>query len=124
MNDAPWPDEMPTRFQIGACASQHSWHRPCVHVINEIARLESALSATAEAVDRLMAREGELESALAANRETCRQQQAALHEEIAEREKAVAAKEKAEREREHPACVCETCREHRMDPEEPNLEEP
>ena len=63
----PWPDELPTRFQIDACASQHSaWHRPCVHVINEIARLESALSDTAEAVDRLMAREEELEAAIAA----------------------------------------------------------
>ena len=54
---APWPDEQPTRFQIDACASQHSWHRPCVHVINEIARLErenqtlkARLDATAKSI--------------------------------------------------------------------------
>ena len=44
-----WPAERPTRFDLEACFDHHvAWHRPCVHVINEIARLEAE-------TDRLLA---------------------------------------------------------------------
>ena len=51
-------EEKPTRFDVAACRNEHAvWMRPCVHVINEIARLEAAL-------DAAVVREGKLREAL------------------------------------------------------------